>query len=358
MKDPLFDNLAERFAGHEMDVDPGTWSAISGQLAVASGSSLGGLLKEKFAGHEASVDPQVWANISSQIGHGAAAGAGASGAGSAAGWWAAGIAATLVAGGLLFYNLSAEPAATSLVEQAKIIAPVVPEAQPTTADNTTIPAAPLTAEANTTPDNSTTDIPKNSSPTSGTVADHRSGATPSTSPSHKEEQIGPPTEEGKQTVTTVLQDVVDNYVTSPVVVATEPTVPRPTPTEMPSPAVHVEHAEVVVDPPAEDEPELPQAVPAPTLAVMIPTAFSPNDDGVNDELSVTVQNYQKATVRIFSASSNALVFSADNLEAKWNGRMMNSGQLCEPGMYFYALEVTDADGKTWSKGEVVRLFQR
>lgn len=352
MKDPLFDNLAERFAGHEMDVDPGTWSAISGQLAVASGSSLGGLLKEKFAGHEAPVDPQVWTNISSQIGHGAAAGAG-----SAAGWWAAGIAATLVAGGLLFYNLSGEPAATNLVEQAKIIAPVVPETQSTTAGTTTIPAASITAEANTTPARSATNTPKNGSPTSGAVADHRSGAKHSTSSSTKEKPIGPPTEEGKQTVNTVLQEVVDNYVTSPVVVATEKVVPPPTPTEMPSPAVHVEHEEVIVEQSA-DEPELPLAVPAPTLAVMIPTAFSPNSDGVNDELVVTVQNYQKATVRIFSASSNALVFKADNLEARWNGTMMNSGQLCEPGMYFYALEVTDADGKTWNKGEVVRLFQR
>jgi hypothetical protein len=62
-------------------------------------------------------------------------------------------------------------------------------------------------------------------------------------------------------------------------------------------------------------------------------------------------------VRIFSANSNAQVFAADNLATKWNGRVMNTGTPCEPGMYFYAMEVTGKDGKTWSKGEVVRLFR-
>jgi len=65
-----FDDLAERFADHSVDVDPGTWNAISGKLAVANGSSLSALLQDKFAGHETAVDPQVWADLSPQWGHG------------------------------------------------------------------------------------------------------------------------------------------------------------------------------------------------------------------------------------------------------------------------------------------------
>lgn len=167
-----------------------------------------------------------------------------------------------------------------------------------------------------------------------------------------------PSPEGEKTVNTVLQDIVDNYVTSIDVVTTEPKVPPPSEEEMPSKTVHPQHDGPEPDQQEPAEPEVIEVVQAAALEVMIPTAFSPNGDGVNDELTVSVQNYQTATVRIFSASSNALVFSADNLEARWNGRMMNSGQACEPGMYFYALEVTDAEGRTWSKGEVVRLFQR
>jgi gliding motility-associated-like protein len=358
MMDPLFDNLAERFAGHEMDVDPGTWSAISGQLAVASGGSLSGLLQEKFAGHEAPVDPQVWTNISSQLGHGAAAGVG-----STAGWWAAGIAATLVAGGLLVYNFTDEPAATDLAEKAQVAAPSAPEqqpvAQPFTTETASIPSASLTADVSTT-SLAPVNPKKGASPAAKSVPNEKKSQASDLESLEEPEQLDPnhpmPTPEGKVAVKSALQGVVDNYMTSIDVVSSEPKVPPPSQEEMPSKAVHVQHDEPELDETEPDEPEIHPA--APELAVMIPTAFSPNSDGVNDELVVTVQNYKNASVRIFSASSNALVFWADNLEARWNGTMLNSGQPCEPGMYFYALEVTGADGRTWTKGEVVRLFQR
>ena len=364
MKDPLFNSLTERFADHAMDVDPGTWGAITGKLAVASGSSLSGLLQEKFAGHEAPVDPQVWTSISSQIGHGAAAGIG-----STAGWWTAGIAATVVAGGFLLYNLTGEPAVTVLAEKPEVVAPVVPEQQPVAAEpatqNALVPSTPLTAGANTT--------------TSGTAANRtirKAGTTkeivpapangPETgqpektaqAPNTNENPIVPdPSPEGEKTVNAVLQGIVDNYVTSIDVVSSEPKVPPPSEEEMPSETVRLQHD--VTEPEGHEtaEPEMIEAVPAAALAVLIPTAFSPNFDGVNDELAVSVQNYQKAIVRIFSATTDRLVFSADNLEAQWNGQVMNTGDRCDPGMYFYALEVVDAQGRKWSKGEVVRLFR-
>ncbi len=362
MKDPLFDTLAERFADHTVDVDPGTWSAISGKLAVANGSSLSELLQEKFNGHEAPVDPQVWTNISSQLGHGAAAGVG-----STAGWWAAGIAATLVAGGVLVYSLTAEPAPSIIAEQTQVVSPCAPEQQSE--------AAPFTSN---TPEGASTATPEAAVLASSSQVEAQPNrpahanmpvvtAQPATVPADNGAASGhannPTTTpaasaEGAKTVNTVLQDIVDNYVTSMDVVATEPTVPAPSQVEMPSAAVHVQHEATEPDVQEYTEPELIEVPPAATFAVMIPTAFSPNNDDVNDELIVTVQNYQKASVRIFSASNNALVFSADNLEAKWDGTIMNGGQLCEPGMYFYALEVTDGQGRTWSKAEVVRLFRQ
>lgn len=356
MKDPLFNSLAERFADHTMDVDPGTWSAISGKLAAASGSSLSGLLQEKFAGHEAPVDPQVWTNISSQLGHGAAAGVG-----STAGWWAAGIAATLVAAGVVVYNVGGGSNTPALSEKAPVVAPALTE--PVAASTQLSAVAdqqPMATEA-TAPSTATRN--EASSPVSGRSESHMTqGAngttgqgTPANIDEPKSRNLPPPTQEGEQAVAVVLQDIVDNYVTSPVVVAHEPKVPAPTQDEMPSSTVHPYHEDAEAEPEPETVEE--QGSSAPEVTVFIPTAFSPNGDFVNDELAVSVQHYQKATVRIFSATSDRLVFSADNLETRWNGLMMNSGDRCEPGMYFYALEVTDAQGRTWSKGEVVRLFR-
>lgn len=358
MEDKLISQFQERFAGHASNVDPGVWDGIAHKLAVANGEVLRQTMQQKFSGHEVEAGPQAWANISSQLGHGAAAGTGTTVA-----WWAAGIAATIIAGAALLIGLKdhvttstplpspptvahATPASTegSSTEHAHAL-PASAAASQGAVDGGSHPAEPTRPEARRSTTGSTPSHAEQSSASNASNA--QSG--PSVAPA------GTSHPEGEKTVNAVLQDIVDHYVTSPVVVATEKKVPPPSQEEMPSEVVHPQHEETELNDTEPGEPEIHEAVPE--LAIMIPTAFSPNSDGVNDELAVTVQNYQKAVVRIFSASSNALVFAADNLEARWNGRVMNTGQPCEPGMYFYALEVSDANGRTWSKGEVVRLFR-
>lgn len=355
MEDKLISQLQERFADHASAVDPGAWDAITHKLAVANGDVLRETLQQKFTGHEVEVGPQAWSNISNQLGHGAAAGTTSS-----IGWWAAGIAATVVAGAALVFSLKESPAPPSQAEPPALVAE-----QPAAATNTNDPAplttttAPATQAAPTvsgtaTDHTGTTTVPHQATNPNANAGAQRTPRTePSTAPGKNASDNTTP--EGERTVNAVLQDIVDHYVTSPVVVATEKQVPPPSQKEMPSQEVHVQRD---VPDATEQEPAEPEAqVPAPQLEVMIPTAFSPNGDGINDELIISVQNYQKAVVRIFSATSNALVFSADDLETRWNGRVMNSGQPCEPGMYFYALEITDNNGRTTSKGEVVRLFR-
>lgn len=347
-------DLAERFADHAVDVDPGTWNAISGQLAAAAGTGLREMLREKFTGHEAPVDPQAWANISSQLGHGAAA------AGTTATWLKVGLAATVVAGGLLVYSLVDDTKAPAVAETATVTAPVAtpgPQKEQATTSATVVEETPLetngpatatrAAGTNNAPQATTASVP------TATVERPTNDDVPVAAP----QQLPPPTTEGTATVNAVLQDVVNNYVTSPVVVATEPQVPPPSQGEMPSAEVSPGGQPDVEEFLAEDPGATATQPATPEMTVLIPTAFSPNGDGTNDDLLISVRNYQKAAVRIFSASNNALVFAADNLEAAWNGRIMNTGQPCEPGMYFYALEITDENGRTWSKGEVVRLFR-
>ena len=350
MKDKFINTLAERFADHETSVAPGTWEAISGQMAFAGGETLRQALQEKFSGHEAPVDPHVWVGISNQLGHGAAAGVG-----SGAGLWAAGIAATLVAGGFLFYSLSGSEISTALPAKPKEPAPVMVDAAITSlpeATSGTLSTTSASIQSESKPlavpdpklDQAAAKSPIVPLPKTGvdpTLIDHTSSNST----------------EGPKVVMNVLQGIVDTYVTSAKVVVTEP-VPPPTQAEMPSKEVHPQHEEQTAgDVAVQEEYLAPVILEEVSPEIFIPTAFSPNGDGANDEFTVSCKRYEKALVRIFSATNNSLVFSADNLEAKWNGRVMNSGQPCEPGMYFYALEVTGTDGRTWSKGEVVRLFR-
>lgn len=346
MKDKLIDTLHERFAHHEMGVDPGTWNAISSQLAAANGSALSEVLKDKFSGHEAPVDPQVWDSISSQLGSGAAAGGGV-----AAGWWAGGMAAALLVGGLFWWSSEEQPTS---VEQ-----PVPTKNAPA---ETQIVAPQAVVVTTTAP---AVRVPQ---PDAGMPMVKKPTNTTTTTPAAQ----APPV--GQEVVSAVWQDLVkenaaephfsDRAETVPVNVAPpvqliEPSVADPKtapilqPTAPTTASDHRATSEVSSEAAAEPEPDFVQVE---QPQIYIPNVFSPQGDGVNDRLKVVGSNYQKVLVRIFSAQSNALVFRANNLDDQWNGRDMNNVP-CPEGYYFYAIEVTGADGNTTSKGEVVKLFR-
>ncbi len=346
MKDKLIDTLQERFAHHEMGVDPSTWNAISGQLAAANGSALSDVLKDKFSGHEAPVDPHVWEAIHSQLGQGAATGGGV-----AAGWWAGGIAAALLVGGLFWFNAEQEPTAA--------VRPIPARA---------VPADRVTVE----PTAAATQRPVTPVKDPEILAEQLPATKAASKPAAPANTPEPPV--GQEVVSAVWQDLVKEnaaephfsdrveavpvYVAPPVELITPSTVqPNTVPTPHPNaPATGTDHrtdTEAEPEPAAESEPEF---VEPQQPQIYIPNVFSPQGDGVNDRLKVVGSHYQKVLVRIFSAQSNALVFRADNLDDQWNGRDMNNVP-CPEGYYFYAIEVTGADGTTTSKGEVVKLFR-
>jgi gliding motility-associated-like protein len=343
MKDKLIDTLQERFAHHEMGVDPGTWNAISSQLAAANGSALSEVLKDKFSGHEAPVDPQVWDSISSQLGHGAAAGGSV-----AAGWWAGGMAAALLVGGLFWWSTDERPE------------PVVP---PATA--TSVPAEVHTIV----PEVSAANVPVPQAATPQVLAEQPQQKKPMVPSVPATSTPLPPA--GQEVVSTVWQELVkenseeprfsDRVETVPLNVAPPVQLPAPSVAKpIPAPAqpnaapTTDQLVDMESDMDTEAEPEFVQVQQQPQI--YIPNVFSPQGDGVNDRLKVVGSNYQKVLVRIFSAQSNALVFRADNLDDQWNGRDMNNVP-CPEGYYFYAIEVTGTDGNTASQDEVVKLFR-
>ena len=359
MEDKLIKELQARFTGHEAGVDPGLWEAISGQLAAATGTDLQEVLRDKFAGHEVEVDPQVWGKISARTGQGGATG------GVSTSWIAGGLGAAALLGGLIWWASTGGRPETApvgagspalAVEAAAPIAEVVPAAEAAT---------------------------RSQAPVAGT-----SGTVETPSPAAAMPPAAPTTaDEGPRTVQEVLGALMEQNAAEPhfpdrpeplppaPAKATDrddasPAVQRPAgstrPEDRPAPTATLEAQDPVVQPAhgvAEEEAaeEMDEATDAgsgsaPAPQVFIPNVFSPQGDGINDKLKVVGTNFQKVSVRIISARSDAVVFRANNLDDQWNGRDMNNVP-CEEGYYFYAIEVTGRDGLTYSMGEVIRLFR-
>jgi gliding motility-associated-like protein len=81
-------------------------------------------------------------------------------------------------------------------------------------------------------------------------------------------------------------------------------------------------------------------------AMSIPTAFSPNGDGVNDIFRPQGRNFVVAHIQIFNRWGNEVYNdSISETDSKgWNGTWQN--QSCEIGTYLYVINVQFDDGKT------------
>ncbi|RYZ52197.1 MAG: gliding motility-associated C-terminal domain-containing protein, partial [Sphingobacteriales bacterium] len=76
--------------------------------------------------------------------------------------------------------------------------------------------------------------------------------------------------------------------------------------------------------------------------VLIPNAFSPNGDGVNDQFRITNYGYYKLeTFRIFNRWGEEVFFTADPAKG-WNG--YHKGGLADLGTYHYYISLVDLKG--------------
>lgn len=86
--------------------------------------------------------------------------------------------------------------------------------------------------------------------------------------------------------------------------------------------------------------------------VLLPNAFSPNSDGLNDEFkSITRLTYKEFNIKIFNRWGE-VVFESTNPDIGWNGN--HKGVACESGVYFYLLQIycPQEDRKVLLKGDV------
>ena len=69
-------------------------------------------------------------------------------------------------------------------------------------------------------------------------------------------------------------------------------------------------------------------------STFVPNAFSPNGDGINDELVVGVTNLKKFSIQIYNRLGNQ-VFFTDNIFENWNGTF--KGNPLPVGVYYYVI---------------------
>ncbi|MGC9150224.1 MAG: gliding motility-associated C-terminal domain-containing protein [Microbacter sp.] len=85
----------------------------------------------------------------------------------------------------------------------------------------------------------------------------------------------------------------------------------------------------------------------------VPNVFTPNGDGINDEFRVSYRSIVQFHMTVYSSWAGK-VFETDDPGRGWDGR--SSGRLEPPGVYYYLINATGADGKKYKlKGSVTLL---
>lgn len=75
----------------------------------------------------------------------------------------------------------------------------------------------------------------------------------------------------------------------------------------------------------------------------IPSAFTPNGDGINDEFFYTATDARNAILHIYNRWGE-LVYKSNNMYARWNGRKMNEGEVLPGEVYTYILILSVKEG--------------
>lgn len=86
----------------------------------------------------------------------------------------------------------------------------------------------------------------------------------------------------------------------------------------------------------------------------IPNAFTPNEDGVNDVWKVAYRSLLEFKCSIFDRYGNKITSFTDPSQG-WDGKY--NGKMAKPGVYFYVIEATGADGKRYKKGGDINLIR-
>ena len=91
----------------------------------------------------------------------------------------------------------------------------------------------------------------------------------------------------------------------------------------------------------------------PAIALYVPSAFTPNGDGINDSFGAYGEALFDFTMQVWNRWGQ-LVFESDDASKHWDGSF--KGELVPQGSYVYQISARGADGTPSSKsGEVLVL---
>jgi len=91
------------------------------------------------------------------------------------------------------------------------------------------------------------------------------------------------------------------------------------------------------------------------VVVSVPSAFSPNGDGVNDFFHIGTNLITDIDFKVYNRWGE-LVFQTQNPDFKWDGFNQNGKRIAE-GVYVYLLDGLDIQGRTIERSGTISLFK-
>ena len=99
-----------------------------------------------------------------------------------------------------------------------------------------------------------------------------------------------------------------------------------------------------------------QSLPVESTEILVPNIFTPNSDGENDELILSVSGVSTFTISIYSASGK-MVYNSENFLENWNGTNL-TGERVEDGAYYYLINAIGEDGNVYAPKGFISLRTR
>ncbi len=85
----------------------------------------------------------------------------------------------------------------------------------------------------------------------------------------------------------------------------------------------------------------------------VPNIFTPNDDGINDEFTISHENIETFNLYIYN-KSGGLVFESNDIEKGWSGNTQYD-EKAEAGNYIYMIKAKGTDGKNFEESGIIKL---